>query len=61
MNDTIDGVTLEKAMEVHRLYRRDFLNAQQIAKITGINLAMVAGILSGQYFEHALWQWESVA
>jgi hypothetical protein len=53
-----DGVTLAQAIEVQRLYRRDFLSPNQIAKIMGINLMMIAGVISGRYFPESLEQWE---
>lgn len=54
-----DGVTLAQAVEIQRLHRRDFLSPHQIAKIMGINLMMIAGVISGRYFPEALAQWDT--
>ena len=53
-----DGATLAQAIEVQRLYRRDFLSPNQIAKIMGINLMMIAGVISGRYFPESIKQWK---
>lgn len=61
MNDTIDGVTFEQAMEVHQLYREDFLSVPQIASIIGIGHKMVLEILVGRRFPGAAKHWERKA
>lgn len=58
MMDSIDGLTFEQAMELHRLHRECILNCSQIAKLTGISPSMVLGVLTGKYFPGALEAWE---
>lgn len=55
------GVTFDQATEIHRLHHEDCLTATQIARVTGINLAMVSGVLVGRYFPLAAKQWERMA
>lgn len=54
-----DGcITYEQANEVHRLHHEDCLTATQIARVTGISLGLVSGVLVGRYFPMAARRWE---
>jgi len=55
---TDGGVTFEQACEIHRLCQEDMLTASQIARVTGIVLALVCGVLVGKHFPGALRQWK---
>jgi len=55
-----DGsISFEDACEIHRLCQEDMLTASQIARVTGIPLALVCGVLIGKYFPGALRQWKA--
>ena len=55
MNEPKDeGVTFDKAMEVHRLNIDDCLSPTQIAEKTGIDIFLVGRILAGRIFPGAL-------
>lgn len=47
------GISFDQATEIHRLLHEDCLTATQIARATGISLAMVSGVLIGRYFPGA--------
>ena len=58
---TIDHVTFEDAMEIHRLFQEDFLSSDQIASIIGISHKMVMEVLAGRHFSGAAKHWERKA
>jgi len=47
---TDGGINFEQAVEIHRLHQEDCLTATQIARVTGISLAMISGVLVGRNF-----------
>jgi hypothetical protein len=55
------GLTFDKAMELHRLHHEFCMSYSQIARQTGLNPAMVIGVLNGRYFPGAAKQWEKKA
>ena len=58
MTDNPNGsISFEDACEIHRLCQEDMLTASQIARVTGIVLALVRGVLVGKHFPGALKQW----
>jgi len=59
MTDNPNGsISFEDACEIHRLCQEDMLTASQIARVTGIVLALVRGVLVGKHFPGALKQWK---
>ncbi len=55
MNEPRDeGVTFDRAMEVHRLFNEDCLSPTQISEKTGIDIFLVGRILAGRIFPGAL-------
>jgi len=60
MTDNPNGsISFEDACEIHRLCQEDMLTASQIARVTGIVLALVRGVLVGKHFPGALKQWRA--
>ena len=49
VSPAIEGyISLTQANEIHRLHHEDCLTATQIARVTGISLSMVSGVLVGR-------------
>lgn len=47
---TDGGLTFDQAMELHRLHHECCMSYSQISRSTGLNPAMVMGVLTGRYF-----------
>lgn len=58
---TDGGLTFDQAMELHRLHHECCMSYSQISRSTGLNPAMVMGVLTGRYFPGAAKQWEKKA
>ena len=52
------SISFDQANEIHRLHHEGCLTATQIARVTGISLSMVSGVLVGRYFPLAARRWE---